>query len=250
MSKTNNFGDVFPPRNLGQGDPWGRHQEIRVIGLERSIEGVSQEFRNEQRVLSARAELQADQMKKLARQQDLLDEQQRELAFQQGLLQSQQEALENQHELLQFQQSQLQSQQDQLEDVVNAIPIVVSQADSANGFALPSGTRNVISMTVPVPDGKTKASVFAFGQAFFFSDNVAQANIANWRVQISGNNGPFGHNVPLNMDGKSVSVSHARDVSLGSLVTSVTIRLQAIVGQAHPTYPENNANLFATIAFS
>lgn len=244
MSKTNNFGDVFPPRNLGQGDPWGRHQEVRVIGLERSIEGVSQEFRNEQRVLSSRAELQADQMKALARQQDILDEQQQALAFQQGVLQSQQEALEAQHELLQDQQT-------QLTEVVNSIPVTLTVSRTSNGYTLPSGTRNIISAPVMIPEGKTRASVFAFGQAFFNSGSVAQANIAAWRVVIDGDQGPFGFNIPLNMDGKSVSVSHAHDLSVSSGgIGLLNIRLQAVVGSAHPTFPENSANLFASVSFT
>lgn len=249
MSKLNNFSDVFPPRNLGPGDPWARHSEDRILGLEREVRILAQVRDNDISVMSARAELTADQIAILSGQQKVMPLQQDELSSHQGLLEAQQDILSQQQSLLEAQQDTLSDLQTQLDVLVNSTPVTSTVSGDISGFSIPEDTRNQITLTVPVPAGKTRASVFAIGQAFFLSGEVPPYDIASWRVQIQGDNGNYGFNVPVNMDGESVSFSHSRDFDVGGL-SSFTVIAQSVTGTTHPTEPENRADLRATVTFS
>lgn len=235
MSNLDNFQDVFLRRNLGSGEPWGRQIEQRIVGAERSIERLAQRMGNEGRVSGARAELQADQIVRLGEQQEILEEQQLLLGEQQGILSAQQSVLE--------------SQQQALQNLVNAIPVTETSSGRSTGFPIPSGNRNQITLTFPVPEGKTRASVFAIGEAYFFSSGVSNAGKAGWRAVIQGNPGDAGVIIPLNMDGNSVTFSHSREFSVASL-SSITILARTSAEETHPTVSENRANLNATVTFS
>lgn len=236
MPDLNNFGDVFPPRNLGGATPWGRHVETRIVGVEQEVIGSAQRVQNENRVTSARADLLAGQMGTLSEQQKELEQQQDALLVQQGALEAQQQALELQQESLQV--------------VINSIPITEAYSGDAVNFSVPLGTRSQISISVPVPEGKTKASILAMGQAMWVANGTSQAGVASWRTSIGGFAGSFGNVVPLNMDGKSTSFSQTVSLSVG-LISSFTIEAQSDAQENNGSAPGfNRAELHAIVTFS
>ena len=94
-------------------------------------------------------------------------------------------------------------------DIINAIPIPVVQANSRSGYTIPNGSTNQLTLSTRWPDGKSACSVFAVGQAFYFAP-VSQSAVAAWRFVISGQPGPYGNVVPLNMDGSPQFSCHPR----------------------------------------
>jgi len=242
MSKLRNEGDKFPPRNLGGSEGWGRHVEVRVRGVEDSLDVLSKFLRNDNKSLTARAESLADQIKRVVAQQKLLEEQQT--------------VMREQQEILEVQQRTLQSQQTQLTSVVAALPVTSARSGSESNFVIQNGATNFGAQQITVPDGKTKCSVFATGQCIFYAGNVAQSDIAAWRMRFARTNpsqsslGTFGPVIPLNMDIKTSTFSHSADFSDLSPGSQITINAQSVAGQIHPSpYTENSVSYHVIITF-
>lgn len=252
MNKLDNFGDVFPPRDLGAAENWGRAHDERVQQLERAVQNLRLRVSNEGRALGGRAESQSDQLKILSRQQEILEEQQLLLGHQQVDLEVQQVTLLNQQETLERQQYVLEQQQDELSQVVSSLPITGAYSSSISNFSIPSGDSNRTTISIPVPSGKTTCNIFAVGQAFYFAENppIPESDVALWRIRIQTTDGPWGTVIPLNMDGKSTTFMFSRSISLSSADSFVPVYARTGAGRAHPASPQHSASLYVTATFS
>ena len=136
-------------------------------------------------------------------------------------------------------------------DIINAIPIPVVQANSRSGYTIPNGSTNQLTLSTRWPDGKSACSVFAVGQALYFAP-VSQSAVAAWRFVISGQVGPYGNVVPLNMDGKSSIFMSSASISRPPTdpAPPLDIRVQSVSGQDHGSGTYNNLEAFALLVFS
>ena len=136
-------------------------------------------------------------------------------------------------------------------DIINAIPIPVVQANSRSGYTIPDGSTNQLTLSTRWPDGKSACSVFAVGQALYFAP-VSQSAVAAWRFVISGQVGPYGNVVPLNMDGKSSIFMSSASISRPSTdpAPPLDILVQSVSGQDHGSGTYNNLEAFALLVFS
>ena len=136
-------------------------------------------------------------------------------------------------------------------DIINAIPIPVVQANSRSGYTIPNGATTQLTLSTEWPDGKSSCSVFAVGQAFYFAP-VPQSAVAAWRFIISGQSGPYGNVVPLNMDGKSTTFMSSASVGRPSSdpAPPLDILVQSVSGQSHGSGANNNLEAFALLVFS
>lgn len=244
---------------------WVRTLESAVDTLERDksaaserdrqtgvvLEGVTQaiaEIRAQQDMLAAQQVTLTEQQAALTAQQEALTAQQGQLSTQQSELTAQQAQLTSQQTTLANQQTQLSNQQTQLTNVVNSIPITRVFRNTATNFAIPSGTSNRVTITVPWETGKTQASVFATASATFNAAGIAPANLAAWRVSISGNNGSWGDMSFYKMDIWSSNIQHTR--SLSGTSGSFAVNLQTSAGANHAASVENNAQMQLIVVFS
>lgn len=237
---------------------WVRTLESAVDALERDKSAASERDRQTGVVLEgvtqaiaeirAQQDMLAAQQVTLTEQQATLTAQQEALTAQQGQLSDQQTQLSNQQTTLANQQSQLSDQQTQLTNVVNSIPITRVLRGTATNFAIPSGTSNRVTITVPWETGKTQASVFATASATFNATGIAPANLAAWRVSISGNNGSWGDMSFYKMDTWSSNIQHTR--SLSGTSGSFVVNLQTSAGANHAASVENNAQMQLIVVFS
>ena len=135
--------------------------------------------------------------------------------------------------------------------IINAFPIPAVQADSLSGYTIPNGSTNQLTLRTEWPNGKSACSVFAVGQAFYFAP-VPQSAVAAWRFVISGQTGPYGNVVPLNMDGKStIFMSSASIVRpTAEPPPALDILVQSVSGQSHGSGAGNNLEAFALLVFS
>lgn len=136
-------------------------------------------------------------------------------------------------------------------DIINAIPIPVVQANSRSGYTIPNGSTNQLTLSTRWPDGKSACSVFAVGQAFYFAP-VSQSAVAAWRFIISGQPGPYGNVVPLNMDGKSTTFMSSASVGRprADPAPPLDILVRSVSGQDHGSGTYNNLEAFALLVFS
>ena len=136
-------------------------------------------------------------------------------------------------------------------DIINSIPIPVVQADSLSGYTIPNGSTNQLTLSTRWPDGKSACSVFAVGQALYFAP-VSQSAVAAWRFVISGQVGPYGNVVPLNMDGKSSIFMSSASISRPPTdpAPPLDILVQSVSGQDHGSGTYNNLEAFALLVFS
>ena len=136
-------------------------------------------------------------------------------------------------------------------DIINSIPVPVVQADSLSGYTIPNGSTNQLTLSTRWPDGKSACSVFAVGQAFYFAP-VSQSAVAAWRFVISGQVGPYGNVVPLNMDGKSSIFMSSASISRPPTdpAPPLDILVQSVSGQDHGSGTYNNLEAFALLVFS
>lgn len=239
-----NAGDVWPRRNLGIAENWGRKVEDRVVGAERAILLLDQTMGNISRAQSGRDSTIASQLDVLSTQQEMLAALVENLSLQQSQLTGVVADLATQ-------QQTLSSQQTQLTNLVKALPVTSSHSGSLNGYSIPAGNSNRYTITVNVPSGKTQCSVFAVGQAFFFAPNppISNADLAGWRVRIQGSDGPWGNIQELNMDGKSTTFMYSRTFSVSSL-SAIGIAARTGAGVLHAADAANTSSLFATVTFS
>lgn len=249
MYKLGNVGDTFPPRNLGDGERWGRHVEVRVKGIEGSLNSLGETLGNGNKTLTARAESIGDQIGRIVTQQEVLE-------LQQDVISGQQEVLELQQRRLQAQQETLEHQQTQLASVVNAIPVTTARTGSDANFVIGNGTTNYGTQQINVPEGKTKCSIFATGQSIYYAGAVPQASIASWRIRFTRTDptqtavGEFGPVVSMNMDVKTSTFSHSADFTNLAPGSQIIVEAQSIAGQAHPSpYAENSVSFHAMITF-
>lgn len=136
-------------------------------------------------------------------------------------------------------------------DIINAIPIPVVQTNSRSGYTIPNGSTDQLTLSTWWPDGKSACSVFAVGQAFYFAP-VTQSAVAAWRFVISGQVGPHGNVVPLNMDGKSSIFMSSASISRppAGPAPPLDILVQSVSGQDHGSGEYNNLEAFALLVFS
>lgn len=123
---------VFPPRNLGRlADPWGREVEERLLRLRRASEAGGRYLKGQNRYSASSLGLIAQRLQ----------------ALREGGLQLEQAALE-------------------LQENLEAVPIVRQAYNYSNNFSVPTSgwtTRSTASLTVP--EGKTRASIIVAGQS-------------------------------------------------------------------------------------
>lgn len=136
-------------------------------------------------------------------------------------------------------------------DIINAIPIPAVRENSRSGYTIPNGETTQLTLSTEWPDGKSSCSVFAVGQAFYFAP-VPQSAVAVWRFIISGQSGPYGNVVPLNMDGKSTTFMSSASVGRPSSAPAppLDILVQSVSGQSHGSGAGNNLEVFALLVFS
>ena len=211
------MGDAFPRRGLGgSAENWGRHLEQRIVGLESLIRQLTGGAANTSRQIAGAASNISSQIGSLER-----------------LLTNLERLLTNQTY------------------IINAIPIPVVQAGSRFGYTIPNGFTDQLTLSTEWPDGKSSCSVFAVGQAFYFAP-VPKSAVAAWRFVISGQVGPPGNVVPLNMDGKSTTFMSSASVGRPSSdpAPPLDILVQSVSGQDHGSGTDNNLEAFALLVFS
>lgn len=204
--------EVFPRRNLGAAEDWGRRVENRIEGAERRLALLQQTVENLGRTSAAQLSRNASQ-------------------------------IEDTQRLIQG----LQIQQDALHDVVASLAESDSQSARITGFSIPNGISNRMTLTFPVPGDKVRCTVFAVGQAMYYAP-VPNASVAAWRVRIGTVDGPFGSVVPLNMDVKSTTFMFARTFTV-TPESNVSVYARTSAGAAHPTESTNDASIFALATF-
>lgn len=256
MYKLGNMGDTFPPRNLGEGERWGRHVEVRVNGIERSLNSLGETLGNGNKTLTARAESIGDQIGRIVSQQEELELQQDVISGQQEVLEVQQRSLQAQQDTLESQQEALEQQQIQLTSVVNAIPVTTARTGSDANFVIGNGTTNYGVQHINVPDGKTKCSIFATGQCIYYTGDIPQVNMATWRIRFTRTDptqtsvGAYGPVVPMNMDVKTSTFSHSADFTNLTPGSQIFVEAQSVSGQVHPApYEVNSVSFHAMITF-
>lgn len=198
MTKIGNFGDIFPPRELGEANPWGRHIESRIEGVEKEIVQYTQNTSSSGRIQEARAQVLSNQIVRLNSQQG-------ELEFQQGVLSAQQQALSNHQALLNSQQAELAAQQSDLANqqqsltnqqtlltqLVNSMPRNSGGQARNTNWSINTAPTNgawttVSSVTVTVPAGNlNRVAVTAWGNASATSSNVYESAMQA-RIVIAG----------------------------------------------------------------
>lgn len=141
----------------------------------------------------------------------------------------------------------------QLSDVVNALVIPQSYSASATGFNVTSGWNTYASVSFIVPEGKTRANIFATGGAAAVDLTSGGTTSCSARIQIGSSSSVAFQ--PAKDAGASavnniLTPSHGRSYAVTPGATiNVTLQLNPLNAAAFPTSAGNYASLNALALF-
>lgn len=235
------FGHVFPARNLGAGEDWGRSAEERIQDLEGELLKLTQVQSNDGRSLNARTDAISSQLLMLSAQQEAL--------------QVAQEELEIQQRELSVQQSQLDAQQESLLMLVSSLPRNDGFQERSTGWSIDTAPvggswTTVATGSVSVPNNMTRVAVTAWGNASATSSNVYESAMQA-RIVVSGTGSPEVEGMMETLAStvrSSVHVAFFREFSVVG-ASSVTVNLQ-VRGRYDDFSATNVANLTVGAGFT
>lgn len=214
-------GDVFPPSNLGRGDPWAYHVQDRIVGLEHDISRVSGDTAGAGRASKAQLSNIASQIRDIREVQETILSQQAEIVA-----------------------------------VQNALPVMQANSDTNSPISADSTSFvTKASTSITIPEGKTRGTLSMLGTVSLLdtvSGGITPAPYARFWIDGYGAY-PISGGVPGSKDpGASavnnvVSLSFARQFNSLTPGGTLTVNLQVAVFHA-TAYATASASNFATLS--
>lgn len=219
---------MMPKRNLApESEPWGRKVDERLDSIDKTVAQNKQDTSNAQSAVNST-------VTKLSEQVAAIDELTQELAAQQASLEEQ--------------QVQLSAQVQAIEEVVNAQVYPVTFHRDAVAFTLSAGPgATIVSGTVPVPVGYTRALVYATHEVTG-ANSSGSGDSLNAGLRISGAGLGWSPKASASASA-AVSISTSAAALLTSLGPSILIEGRAYTDYQTWANNNNTANLNAMIIF-
>lgn len=133
-----------------------------------------------------------------------------------------------------------------------ALPILASRVATSTGFGLAAGWNDYASATIPVPAGKTHATVMVVGGAAAVDMTSGGVTSANARLVINGVASPA---FPSAKDAGASAVNNVMTANSGAAVAvsgnvTVSLQINPLNATAFPANTGNFASLTVIVLFT
>ena len=255
-SNVRNFGKVFPARNLGSAEGWGRVAEDRIRDLENEVTQLRQSVLSSSRVNDSRSDAAAAQLRKLMDQQRVLDNSSGGFEGVASALSQARTRLDELSSNIYNIQGQVLSQFAMIETISQSVPKSFVETETVTGFPLTTTLSTVVSISVPVPEGMTFATVLLFVNSECKLDSTAPSPGFEPTRTVLEVQGVRGSETPGGMtpiSGGVLSLGYSAFSETIPDLTGVTaLSVSALMsGQYYDEFQaENTVSLTASVIFS
>lgn len=136
---------------------------------------------------------------------------------------------------------------------IAAMPVGAAGSASRTGFSLTAGWVTYATVSVPVPAGKTKATVMALGSGTALDATSGGVTSIEGRVVISGGSGvavPSTKDAGASFVNNVVTAMHTREISGATGSITAQLQMNPLNPAAFPASAQNVAQISLYVSFS